>query len=168
MLRHVILWKLKEGLADVASVKAGIKEGLEGLVGKVPGLLRVRVQTEGLAGSTADVMLDAYLAADPEQRVEKYPFPREALRELILNALVHKDYASNIPVQISVSDDKIYVANVGSLPENWTLRRLLGKHPSKPYNPTIAGCVYLTGKIETWDAESARCSRNAQSTAECS
>ena len=62
MLRHVILWKLKEGLADVASVKAGIKEGLEGLVGKVPGLLRVRVQTEGLAGSTADVMLDAYLA----------------------------------------------------------------------------------------------------------
>lgn len=62
MVRHVILWKLKEGLADVAAVKAGIKEGLEGLVGQVPGLLRVKVQTEGLATSTADVMLDAYLA----------------------------------------------------------------------------------------------------------
>ena len=62
MLRHVILWKLKEGIADVAAVKAGIKEGLEGLVGQVPGLLRVKVQTEGLATSTADVMLDAYLA----------------------------------------------------------------------------------------------------------
>ena len=62
MLRHVILWKLKDGLADVEAVKAGIKEGLEGLVGQVPGLLRVKVQTEGLATSTADVMLDAYLA----------------------------------------------------------------------------------------------------------
>ena len=62
MLRHVILWKLKDGLADVEAVKAGIKEGLEGLVGAVPGLLRAKVQTEGLASSTADVMLDAYLA----------------------------------------------------------------------------------------------------------
>ena len=61
MLRHVILWKLKDDIADVASVKAGIKAGLEGLVGQVPGLLRVKVQTEGLASSTADVMLDSYL-----------------------------------------------------------------------------------------------------------
>ncbi|MCR5751663.1 MAG: putative DNA binding domain-containing protein [Kiritimatiellae bacterium] len=85
-----------------------------------------------------------------EQRVEKFPFPREALRELILNALVHKDYSSNTPIQISVSDDKIYVANVGSLPETWTIEKLLGKHSSRPFNPTLAGCVYLTGKIETW------------------
>ena len=61
MLRHVILWKLKDDIADLASVKAGIKAGLEGLVGKVPGLLRVKVQTEGLASSTAAVMLDSYL-----------------------------------------------------------------------------------------------------------
>lgn len=60
MLRHVILWKLKDGIADLESVKAGIKEGLEGLVGQVPGLLRVKVQTNGIASSTADVMLDSY------------------------------------------------------------------------------------------------------------
>lgn len=83
-------------------------------------------------------------------RVEKFPFPREALRELILNALVHKDYSSGIPVQISVSDDRLYIANVGSLPEDWTVRKLLEKHSSRPPNPTIAGCVYLTGMIETW------------------
>ena len=75
---------------------------------------------------------------------------REALRELILNALVHKDYSSNIPIQISVSNDKLYIANVGSLPDDWTVKRLLGKHSSRPHNPTIAGCVYLTGMIETW------------------
>ena len=107
------------------------------------------------AEKTLDLIYFKYLKAkisyeNGEQGVEKYPFPREALRELILNALVHKDYASNIPVQISVSDDRLHVANVGTLPEGWTVEKLLGKHPSRPHNPTIAGCVYLTGKIETW------------------
>ena len=107
------------------------------------------------AEKTLDLIYFKYLKAkiwyeNGEQRVEKFPFPREALRELILNALVHKDYASFTPIQISVSDDKLYVANVGSLPEDWTLEKLLGKHSSRPRNPTIAGCVYLTGKIETW------------------
>ena len=51
MVRHVILWKLKEMPdAEKAAVKAGIKEGLEGLAGKIPGLLDVRVY--------ADLMLD--------------------------------------------------------------------------------------------------------------
>ena len=107
------------------------------------------------AEKTLDLIYFKYLKAkiwyeNGVQRVEKFPFPHEALRELILNALVHKDYASFIPIQISVSDDKIFVANVGSLPEEWTLEKLLGKHSSRPRNPTIASCIYLTGKIETW------------------
>ncbi len=107
------------------------------------------------AEKTLDLIYFKYLKAkisyeDGLHRVEKFPFPREALRELILNALVHKDYSSNIPIQISVSDDKIYIANVGALPDDWTVKQLLGKHPSRPHNPTIAGCVYLTGMIETW------------------
>jgi hypothetical protein len=49
MVRHVILWKLKEMPdAEKAAVKAGIKEGLEGLAGKIPGLLDVRVYTDAL------------------------------------------------------------------------------------------------------------------------
>ena len=59
MVKHVILWKLKEGVADKASVKAGIKSGLEGLKGVVPGLVEIVVRTEGLASSNADVMLDS-------------------------------------------------------------------------------------------------------------
>jgi hypothetical protein len=60
MVKHIILWKLKEELspAEKESVKAGIKEGLEGLMGKVPGLVSIHVQTNGLASSNADVMLD--------------------------------------------------------------------------------------------------------------
>lgn len=59
MVKHVILWKLKEDVVDKASVKAGIKSGLEGLKGVVPGLVEIVVRTEGLASSNADVMLDS-------------------------------------------------------------------------------------------------------------
>ncbi len=61
MVRHVILWKLKEELSaeEKRTVKAGIKAGLEGLQGVVPGLVSIHVITEGLASSNADVMLDS-------------------------------------------------------------------------------------------------------------
>lgn len=64
MVKHIILWKLHEELSaeEKEKVKAGIKAGLEGLQGVVPGLLNVHVQTEGvLDSSTADVMLDCTL-----------------------------------------------------------------------------------------------------------
>ena len=63
MVKHIILWQLKDELSDAekAAVKAGIKEGLEGLVGKVPGLLEVHVNINGLPTSNADVMLDTTL-----------------------------------------------------------------------------------------------------------
>ena len=61
MVKHVILWQLKDELSDAekAAVKAGIKEGLEGLAGKVPGLVEVHVNINGLPSSTADLMLDS-------------------------------------------------------------------------------------------------------------
>ena len=61
MVKHVILWQLKDELSaeEKAEVKRGIKEGLEGLAGKIPGLLDIRVEIEGLASSNVDVMLDS-------------------------------------------------------------------------------------------------------------
>ena len=61
MVKHVILWTLKEEFdADEKErIKAGIKEGLESLAGKIPGLLEIHVNTNGLASSTADLMLDS-------------------------------------------------------------------------------------------------------------
>jgi heme-degrading monooxygenase HmoA len=72
MVRHVILWQLKDELsaAEVESVTAGIKEGLEGLVGKVPGLKEVHVYHKGLASSNADVMLDSIL--ESEEALKEY------------------------------------------------------------------------------------------------
>lgn len=59
MVKHVILWKLKDSVADKAAVKAGVKTGLEGLKGSVPGLVDIRVNISGLASSNADMMLDS-------------------------------------------------------------------------------------------------------------
>lgn len=61
MVKHVILWTLKDELTDEekTSVKQGIKEGLEGLKGKVPGIVDIRVNINGLASSNADLMLDS-------------------------------------------------------------------------------------------------------------
>lgn len=61
MVKHVILWKLKEEYTEEQKkeIKAGIKAGLEGLKGQIPGLLEIQVNTEGLASSNVDVMLDS-------------------------------------------------------------------------------------------------------------
>ena len=61
MVKHIILWTLKEmSDSEKESVKKGIKEGLEGLKGKIPGLVDIKVNTEGrLSSSTADLMLDS-------------------------------------------------------------------------------------------------------------
>lgn len=84
------------------------------------------------------------------QRIERYPFPEAALREALLNAVVHKDYSSGIPIQVSVYDDQLYISNTGRLPEMWTLENLMSKHTSQPFNPTIAHAFYLSGFIESW------------------
>lgn len=67
MVKHVILWTLNPELStdEKQAVKAGIKAGLEGLVGKVPGLLDVKVYIDGrLDSSNADVMLDSTLESE--------------------------------------------------------------------------------------------------------
>lgn len=61
MVKHVILWKLKETENEEATndIKAGIKEGLEGLKGQIPGLLDIKVNVNPLPSSNCDVMLDS-------------------------------------------------------------------------------------------------------------
>ena len=61
MVKHVILWVLKDEYSDSEKedIKKGIKEGLEGLAGQIPGLVEIKVNTEPLASSNCDVMLDS-------------------------------------------------------------------------------------------------------------
>ena len=71
--------------------------------------------------------LKAYITYHGIQRRETFLFPDEALRETLLNAVVHKDYGSAIPIQIRVYDDHIVFWNPGVLPESWTLRETVGR-----------------------------------------
>ena len=59
MVKHVIIWTLKDDIADKDAIKKGIKEGLEGLKGVVPGLTDIKVYIDGLASSNADLILDS-------------------------------------------------------------------------------------------------------------
>jgi ATP-dependent DNA helicase RecG len=103
---------------------------------------------------TMDLIFTKYMRAmisyDGIYRVETFPFPKEAIREAVINAVIHKDYGCGIPIQISVYDDKVYIWNQGQLPEEWTMQQLLDKHPSYPYNPDIANTFFRAGYIESW------------------
>lgn len=61
MVKHVILWKLSDSLTpdEKNRVKKEIKAGLEGLKGKVPNIVEIKVNIDGLETSNADVMLDS-------------------------------------------------------------------------------------------------------------
>ena len=94
--------------------------------------------------------LKAWISYEGLQRIETYPVPEPALREALLNAVVHKDYASAIPIQISVYPDKLMIWNPGQLPPQWTVERLLMKHASAPFNPDVASAFFRVGMIESW------------------
>ena len=103
---------------------------------------------------TMDLLFTKYIKAaisyEGISRIEKYEYPKDAVREALLNAIAHKDYSGGIPIQISVYSDKIIFWNEGQLPENWTIENLITKHPSKAYNPDIANALFRSGYIESW------------------
>ena len=69
MVKHIILWKLKDE-HNTTEVKEGIKNSLEGLLGKVPGLIEIKVEIKGLESSNADVML--YSVLESEEALKGY------------------------------------------------------------------------------------------------
>ena len=82
-------------------------------------------------------------------RAEPLEIPEDALREVILNAIIHKDYMGP-HIQMKVWNDRVEVWNKGSLPEDWTVETLLKDHDSEPRNRNIANVFYRAGFIENW------------------
>jgi ATP-dependent DNA helicase RecG len=94
--------------------------------------------------------LKAAISYYKETRVETYPFARDAVREAVYNALIHCNWADDIPIQIRIEEDVMYISNSSLLPFDWTAETLLGSHTSKPFNPNIARVFYRAGYIENW------------------
>lgn len=83
-------------------------------------------------------------------RKETFFFPRAAFRELLLNAVIHKDYLSTTPIQIRIYKDKIRLWNDGALPKEVPVEDLYKEHVSKPCNPNLANVFFKCGMIESW------------------
>ena len=83
------------------------------------------------------------------QRVELDEYPVAAVREMILNALVHRNYMG-APTQIRLYADNFSVWNDGSLPEGISEEDLKKVHRSKPRNPLIADTCFKAGYIDSW------------------
>ena len=82
------------------------------------------------------------------RREEKWEYPLEGLREAILNAICHRDYASSANVQIRIFDDRLEIWNPGKLPEGMTVEDLRAPHESKPWNKLVANVFFLIKYIE--------------------
>ncbi|MFZ2225684.1 MAG: ATP-binding protein [Candidatus Deferrimicrobium sp.] len=84
-------------------------------------------------------------------REDRFPVPLDALREILLNAVMHRDYSHYSGyVAIVVFDDRIEIRSYGRLPSGITVKQLSGRHDSKPTNPLIAGAFHRTGAVEVW------------------
>ncbi|MBR4564944.1 MAG: putative DNA binding domain-containing protein [Paludibacteraceae bacterium] len=82
-------------------------------------------------------------------RKEPLEIPEEALREIICNAIIHKDYRSTF-IQMRVWANKIELWNPGKLPEGYTVETLMQPHESIQRNELIAKVFFLAGFIENW------------------
>lgn len=84
------------------------------------------------------------------ERVERWEYPIEAIREAITNAICHRNYETPSNVQIRIFDDRIEVWGCGLLPEPLTTEDLKRGHKSVLRNPMIGKCLFLIKFIEQW------------------
>ena len=87
----------------------------------------------------------------PTSRTEIFEYPVPALREMVLNSLIHRDYMSPVDVQIKIYDNKITFFNPGCLYGNLTIEDLKKDYyQAYTRNKLIAEAFYLTGDVEKY------------------
>lgn len=84
------------------------------------------------------------------ERIERWEYPIEAIREAITNAICHRDYGIKSNVQVRIFDDRIEIWGCGLLPKPLTLEDLKKEHKSILRNPLIGKCFFLIKFIEEW------------------
>jgi len=90
-----------------------------------------------------------YVISGKLQRDEYWDYPLEAVREALLNALIHRDYFdSSAEIQAKVFKDSLWIYNSGGLAGGLTLEQIKGKHPSRSRNKLIMNIFYLSGMVE--------------------
>lgn len=100
---------------------------------------------------SAHLKVSAVLPKDSWIRVDTPEIPPNAMREAVLNALIHRDYASwSGSITIGFFDDRVEITSPGLLHFGMTPRQLYGPHLSQPWNPKVAEVLHRRGFIEAW------------------
>lgn len=105
---------------------------------------------------TVDKLLESYIPprymydGPGVSRYNHYDYPKDALREIILNALMHMDYKRSQPVTVSVRPDELEVFCLGGLPGSMTVDKLFKKHHSVRRNEALAMVFHAAGFVEAW------------------
>ncbi len=123
---------VKEEFDDLKDLDGNLFEVLDKAMTFLKEHLRLSARIEGL------------------RRKERWELPVDALREAIINAIIHRDYSSPSFVYIKIYDERIVIANPGCLPDGMKIEDLYHEHESRPSNPTIARVFYYAGYIEEW------------------
>jgi len=104
--------------------------------------------------SALEILRTKYLKSEIRfegiHRREILEYPHEALREGIINALIHRDYLGTSTIQIRVYNDRLVMMNEGKFPPEVPVEKLKTEHLSKPRNVLLAGAFYKAGFIESW------------------
>ena len=91
----------------------------------------------------------SYISYEGIHRREKLVYPYEALREALLNSIIHREYFVSSEIQIRVYENKLVIGNEARL-QDITVEDLSRSHPSRPHNKLIADVFYKAGFIESW------------------
>ncbi len=102
---------------------------------------------------TIELLCSKYLVSEIRfegiYRKEELEYPEEALREAIINAIIHRDYIGP-HTQLKIYPDKILLWNSGTLPEKIKIDELKRNHASYPRNELLADVFFKAGLIEAW------------------
>jgi ATP-dependent DNA helicase RecG len=107
-------------------------------------------QLEKIVETLRAKYLHSYISYDGLQRIETLEYPYDAVREVVINALIHRDYTDTTVLQIRVYEDKIIFTNGATLSPEVPIEKFKLDHMSKPFNPLIANMFYKAGFVESW------------------
>jgi len=115
---------------DMDAVQGNVIEQVERAMAFVKRNIRMGVEIRGL------------------QREDVWEYPLDGLREALINAVCHRDYASTANVQIRIFDDRLEIWNPGVLPDGMTVADLWKQHESRPRNQLVANAFFLIKYVE--------------------
>ena len=127
-------------ILDTVEVKGNLFQQLDGILEAIKKNINVMFDT-----SVRELSLEGVA------RREIWDYPLDALREAVINALVHRDYLdTSSSIEVRIYDDELILSNPGKLMPPLTIEQLKEKHSGRQRNPLIAAVFYYANLIESW------------------